>query len=322
MYDPDEEKRKNKEEFINSNINDTTINWNPDLNHLISNDPSTTMGLVNYSHVCGYVYDEYIKNENSISQKKNNLGTYNELLYKKLLVNKSFSFQNSLIKNEINNLNSESKIFDEKDEVKKKKISIISNKRLLFRPSKKQKNVKILESREKLREYEKTEQEKNDEEDINSTLIQMKKGEKFYKIININSKTVRIIFSITQDENNILLTKDLCCERKEILSIDDISECTIGYSQNLKTNKNFENYMSILLKTEQIYEFYHQDKKLIQKWVKSLEYLIQKRNKILAMLNKKEKISEEKVSNIWETEFLCNWSYYRRFIIKKKKKKI
>ena len=319
MYDPDEEKHKNKEEFINSNINDTTINWNPDLNHLISNDPSTTMGLVNYSHVCGYVYDEYIKNENSISQKKINLGAYNELLYKKLLVNKSFSFQNSLIKNEINNLNSESKFFDEKDEVKKKKISIISNKRLLFRPSKKQKNVKILESRAKLRDYEKTEQEKNDEEDIYSTLIQMKKGEKFYKIININSKTVRIIFSITQDENNILLTKDLCCERKEILSIDDISECTIGYSQNLKTNKNFENYMSILLKTEQIYEFYHQDKKLIQKWVKSLEYLIQKRNKILAMLNKKEKISEEKISNIWETEFLSNWSYYRRFIIKKKK---
>ena len=321
MYDPDEEKHKNKEEFINSNINDTTINWNPDLNHLISNDPSTTMGLVNYSHVCGYVYDEYIKNENSISQKKINLGAYNELLYKKLLVNKSFSFQNSLIKNEINNLNSESKFFDEKDEVKKKKISIISNKRLLFRPSKNKKNVKILESRAKLRDYEKTEQEKNDEEDIYSTLIQMKKGEKFYKIININSKTVRIIFSITQDENNILLTKDLCCERKEILSIDDISECTIGYSQNLKTNKNFENYMSILLKTEQIYEFYHQDKKLIQKWVKSLEYLIQKRNKILAMLNKKEKISEEKISNIWETEFLCNWSYYRRFIIKKKNKK-
>ena len=113
-----------KEEFINSNINDTTINWNPDLNHLISNDPSTTMGLVNYSHVCGYVYDEYIKNENSISQKKNNLGAYNELLYKKLLVNKSFSFQNSLIKNEINNLNSESNFLDEKEEVKKKKISI------------------------------------------------------------------------------------------------------------------------------------------------------------------------------------------------------
>ena len=63
-------------------------------------------------------------------------------------------------------------INDEKNEKEKekKKISIISNKRLLFRPSKKQKNVKILESREKLREYEKTEQEKNDEEDINSNL--------------------------------------------------------------------------------------------------------------------------------------------------------
>ena len=321
MYDPDEEKHKNKEEFINSNINDTTTNWNPDLNHLISNDPSTTMGLVNYSHVCGYVYDEYIKNENSISQKKSNLGAYNELLYKKLLVNKSFSFQNSLIKNEINNLNSESNFLDEREETKKKKISIISNKRLLFRPSKKQKYLKN-QTIQKIKKDEKTEKEKAQENSINLTLIQMKNGEKFYKIININGKKVRIIFSITQDENNIFLTKDICCERKEILSIDDISECTIGYSQSLKANKNFENYMSILMKTEQIYEFFHQNKKLIENWVKTLEYLIQKRNKILTMLNKKEKISEEKVSNIWETEFLSNWSYYRKFIIKKKKQKI
>jgi hypothetical protein len=85
MYDPDEENKKNKKDFIDSNINDTTINWNPDLNQLISNDPSTTAGLINFSNVCGYVYDEYMKNENSISQKKSNPRVYNELLQKKLL---------------------------------------------------------------------------------------------------------------------------------------------------------------------------------------------------------------------------------------------
>ena len=318
MCDPDGEKHKNKEEFINSNINDTTTNWNPDLNHLISNDPSTTVGLIDYSHVCGYVYDEYIKkNENFDSQKKNNQRDYNELLYKKLLVNKSFSFQNSLIKNEINNINSNSNLIDERAD-KKKKISIIANKRPIFRPSKKPKNLKSLESQIKQTNDEKDELHNQEEKGINSTLIQMKKGEKISKIININSKTVRIIFSITHDENNIVLIKDICCERKEIISIDDISECTIGYSQNLKTNKSFENYMSILLKTEQIYEFYHPDKKLIENLVNTLGYLIKKRNKVLTMLNKKEKISEEKISNIWETIFLNNWSYYRKFIIKKK----
>lgn len=122
MYDPDEEKHKNKEDFINSN-NDAT-NWNPDLNHLISNDPSTTTGLMNYSHVCGVVFDEYIKNENSMSQQKCNQRAYNELLYKKLLVNnKSFSFQNSLIKNEINNTN-ESNLIETK-EYKKKKYQLL-----------------------------------------------------------------------------------------------------------------------------------------------------------------------------------------------------
>ena len=314
MYDPEEDKHKNKEEFINSHINDTT-NWNPDFNNLISNDPSTTVGFLNYSHVCGYVFDECIKNENSISQKKHN--QYKELLYHKLLVNNnSFSFQNSLIKNELTNINSESNLVDER-ETKKKKISIIFNNKQFFK------------SRRSLKHLIKTNNDENNEQqnileenEINSILELMKKGEKFYKVININGKTTRIIFSLTQDENNIILTKDLCCERKEMLSIDDISECTIGYSQNLKTNKRFENYMMILLNTEQIFEFYHNDKKLIQNWVKALDYLVQKRNKVLAMLSQKEKISEEEISNIWETDFLCNWNHYRKFIIKKKNKKL
>ena len=262
MFDPDEEKHKNKEEFINSNINDTS-NWNPDLNCLISNDPSTTAGLMNYSHVCGYVYDEYLKNENSVTQQKNNQLAYNELLYKKLLVNKSFSFQNSLIKNEIKNVTSESNLC-EKPENRKKKVSIISNNKILFKPSRLVKKVKNKDNQIKTSNEGKEENDTLDENIIYATIKLMKKGEKFSKIININGRTVRIMFILTPDENNISLIKDLCCERKEVISIDDISDCNIGYSQNLKTNKNFENFMTILLNTEQIYEFYHSDKQLIQ----------------------------------------------------------
>ena len=316
MYEPDEDKqKKNKEEFINSHINDTT-NWNPEFNNLISNDPSTTLGFLNYSNVCGYVFDECIKNENSISQNKHN--QYKELFYRKILANNSVSFQNSLNKNELTNINSESNLVDER-ETKKKKISIISNKKIIYK-STKGRNLKNLIKTN----YEEIIEQKNtiEENEINSILSLMKKGEKFSKVININGKTIRINLSLTQDENNIILKKDLCCKRKEILLIDDISECTIGYTQHLKINKRFENYMTILLNTEQIFEFYHSDKKLIQNWVKALDYLVQKRNKVLAMLSQREKISEEEISNIWETDFLCNWSYYRKFIIKKRNKKL
>ena len=320
MYDPDEEKHKNKEDFINSN-NDTT-NWNPDLNHLISNDPSATTGLLNYSHVCGVVFDEYIKNENSISQQKCNQRAYNELLYKKLLVNnKSFSFQNSLIKNEIINTN-ESNLIESKN-YKKKKISIIVNNKVLYKPKRMKKSIFNYENQVKTNSDNKDEYNNIlDENKINKTIKLMKKGEKFSKITNLNGRTVKINFTLTQDENNIFLIKDLCCERKEILSLEDISDCIIGYSRNIKTNKNFENYMTIILNTEQIFEFYHPDKELIQNYVKALEYLVQKRNKVSAILLQKKQISEQEVSNLWQNEFLPNWSLYRKYIMKKKNKNI
>ena len=108
MNDPDDDKQKNKEEFINSNINEQT-NWNPNLNTLISKDPSKTSGFLNYSHVCGFVFDEFVKNENSIPPQKYNQRAYKELLNKKLLVNnKSFSFHKSLISFDKNNLSTNS----------------------------------------------------------------------------------------------------------------------------------------------------------------------------------------------------------------------
>lgn len=117
----------------------------------------------------------------------------------------------------------------------------------------------------------------------------MKKGEKFKKITNINGKTVKMILKLTPDENNIIIKNELCCTGKQILAIDEISDCNIGYFQYLKTNKNFENYMTIILNSETFYEFYHSNKKVIQNWINVLESLIQKRNLILATIYKKEK---------------------------------
>ena len=324
MYDPDEENKKNKKDFIDSNINDTTINWNPDLNQLISNDPSTTAGLINFSNVCGYVYDEYMKNENSISQKKSNPRVYNELLQKKLLFNKSFSFQNSLIKNEINtNLISDTK-FIEKPENKRKKISIISNNKTIFKPInlKLKKSIQLSENQIKTSNEGKEENDILDETEIKRNIKLLKKGIKISKIININGRSSKIIFTLSPDENNIILTKELCCQGKEIIAIDDISFFSIGHSFYLNTNKNFENFMIIQLNSEQIIEFYHESKELISNLVKSLENLAQKRNKILSLLSQKEKISEEDKYNIWQNDFLPNWNYYRKYIIKKKGKNL
>jgi hypothetical protein len=314
MNDPDEDKQKNKEEFINSNINDET-NWNPNLNTLISKDPSKTSGFLNYSHICGFVFDEYIKNENSIPQQKYNKRTYKELLNKKLLVNnKSFSYTKSLITNDKNNLSSNSKLM-KIPEIRKKNISIIANNKVLFKSS--NFNKKYEQAQHRLNS---SKEEKEIEKNFKSIINTMKKGEKFKKITNVNGKTIKMTLILTTDENNIILKNEICCTRKQILSVDEISDCNIGYFQYLKTNKNFENYMTIILNTEVFYEFYHSNKKVIQNWINALETLIQKRNKILAAIYKKEKISEEEISNIWQNEFLPNWSFYRKYVIKKRNK--
>ena len=80
--------------------------------------------------------------------------------------------------------------------------------------------------------------------------------------------------------------------------------------------------MIIQLNSDQIIEFYHEDKKFIFNLVKSLENLSQKRNKILSLLSHKEKISEEDKSKIWQDDFLPNWNYYRKYIIKKNGKNL
>ena len=148
----------------------------------------------------------------------------------------------------------------------------------------------------------------------------MKKGEKLKKITNTNGKTVKITLKLTPDENNLILKNELCCTRTEIISIDEILDCNIGYSQYLKTNKNFENYMTIILNSGSFFEFYNSEKKVIQDWINVLDILIKKRNKILTAIYKNEKISDDEVSNIWQNEFLSNWKFYRKYVIKKSNK--
>ena len=316
MNDPDEDKQKNKEEFINSNINDQT-NWNPNLNNLISKDPSMTAGLMNYSHVCGFVFDEYIKNENSIPQQKNNQRAYKELLNKKILLkNSSFSLYNNLNTNEKSIMNSQSKL-EKIPEIKRKNISIIANNKVLYKTSLFRKKLELEESKI-ITSKDGKEEKKFIEKNINSNINKMKKGEKIRKITNINGKTVKIILKLSPDENNFILKNELCCTRTEIISLDEIIDCNIGYSQLLKTNKNFENYMTIILNSGSFYEFYHSDKKVIENLINSLDILIKKRNKILTAIYKNEKISDEEVYNIWQNEFLSNWKFYRKYVIKKK----
>ena len=311
MNDPDEDKQKNKEEFINSYINNQT-NWNPNLNTLISKDPSKTSGFLNYSHVCGFVFDEYIKNENYISQQKYNKRTYKEILNKKLLANNK-----SLIINDRNNISSRTKL-KKIPEIKKKNISIISNNKVLYKSSNFRKKYELTQNR--LNSNNEVNEQMNNDKEYNLIISKMKKGEKFKKITNTNGKTVKMTLILTPDENNIILKNELCCTGKDILSIDEISDCNIGYFQYFKTNKNFENYMTIILNSEMVYEFYNSDKNVVKNWINILENLIQKRNKVLATIYKKEKISDEEISNIWTNEFLSNWSIYRRYVIKKKNK--
>ena len=178
-------------------------------------------------------------------------------------------------------------------EVRKKNISIISNNKVLFKSSNFNKKSELLKNKFNVKEEGEKEKQKN----FKSIINKMKKGEKFKKIANINGKTIKITLILTPDENNIILKNDLCCTRKEILSVDEISDCNIGYFQYLKTNKNFENYMTIILNSEEFYEFYHSSKQVIKNWINAIENLIQKRNKILAAIYKEEKISEEEISN-------------------------
>ena len=318
MNNSEEDKKKNKEEFINSNINDQT-NWNPNLNTLISKDLSKTSGFLNYSQVCSFVFDEYVKNENTVPQQKYNQRAYKEILNKKLLANnKSFSFQKSLITNDRNNISSETKL-KKIPEIKRKNISIISNNKILYKSSAFKKKYEAAQA--KLNNLNK---EENDsiipESNFKLIINKMKKGEKFRKVTNINGKTVKMLLRLTLDENNIILKNELCCTGTQILAIEEISDCNIGYFQYLKTNKNFENYMTIILNSETYYEFYHSNKKVIQNWINALESLIQKRNLILRTIYKKEKISEDEISNIWQNEFLSNWSIYRQYVIKRKNK--
>ena len=319
MIDPDKDKQKNKEEFINSNIY-IQKDWNRNLNTLISKDPSKTSGILNYSHVAEFVFDEYFKNEKSILPQKQNRRAYKELLNKKLLVNsRSFSYQKSLITNDRNNSSSLSKL-KKIPEIRKKNLTIVSNNKILYKSSnfrKKLSSKKYILSTS----YEDGKEESGIyDEKFNEIINKMKKGEKFKKITSSNGKTVKMILKLTPDENNIIFKNELCCTRKQIISMDEISDCNIGYFQYLKTNKNFENYMTIILNSEAFYEFYNSDKITIQNWINTLETLIQKRNKVLAAIYKKEKISDEEVSNIWQNEFLSNWSFYRKYVIKKKNK--
>lgn len=145
----------------------------------------------------------------------------------------------------------------------------------------------------------------------------MKKGEYFKKIINEKGKTVEHLITLSPDESYISITYNRCCKRTEIIYLENISTCEVGYSNNFYMKKKFENYITIVLKNNKSYEFYHQIEGNSKKWVNSINYLLQKKRKNLE--NEEIKLDKKDISNIWQTEVIPNWNLYRKYLHDKNK---
>jgi hypothetical protein len=65
----------------------------------------------------------------------------------------------------------------------------------------------------------------------------MKKGEYFKKIINEKGKTVEHLITLSPDESYISITYNRCCKRTEIIYLENISTCEVGYSNNFYMKK-------------------------------------------------------------------------------------
>ena len=147
----------------------------------------------------------------------------------------------------------------------------------------------------------------------------MKNGEYFQKIVNGRGRTVQYLISLSQDELNLIIICNKCCRGKDIIPIENISSCEVGYSNNFYTKKRFENYFTIVLSNNKCYEFYHSGQDISKKWVNSINYLIQKRQKTIVNPADEIKLNKEEISNIWQKEIIPNWPTYRKYLHDKNK---
>ena len=156
-------------------------------------------------------------------------------------------------------------------------------------------------------------------EQANNHIESMKKGEYFYKVINDKGKTVQHLLILSPDETYLTIIYKRCCKRTYIIFLDKISSCEIGHSNNFYSKKKFENYFTIELTNNKYYEFYHPTENNSKKWVNSINFLLQKKNKELFCPLNEIKLTKIIISNIWQKEVIPNWPTYRKYFHNKNK---
>lgn len=147
----------------------------------------------------------------------------------------------------------------------------------------------------------------------------MKEGEYFYRVIGQKGKTSQNLLTLSEDADHLKIVYNKCCKRTFIIKLEDISSCEIGHSNNFYSKKKFRNYLTIILNNGEYYEFYNPKENSSKKWVNSINFLLQKKNRELAPISDEIKLDKNEISNIWQKEVIPNWTIYRKYFHNKNK---
>ena len=96
-------------------------------------------------------------------------------------------------------------------------------------------NTSILLLNDQLNNSNKT---KSLRDEANIHIEPMKVGENFKKIINEKGRTVEHLIALSPDESYLSITYKKCCIRTDIIYLDKIAGCEVGYSNNFYLKKN------------------------------------------------------------------------------------
>ena len=87
-------------------------------------------------------------------------------------------------------------------------------------------------------------------------------------------RTVGHSIALSPDESYLSITYKKCCARTDIIYLDKIAGCEVGYSNNFYLKKTFGNYLTIILSNNKCYEFYTQVEGSSKMWVNGINYLL------------------------------------------------
>ena len=156
-------------------------------------------------------------------------------------------------------------------------------------------------------------------EEAYDNINSMKKGEFFYKVMDQKGKTNQNLLTLSQDEDYLKIVNNNCCKRTLIIKLEDISSCEIGHSNNFYSKKKFANYFTIILNNDKYYEFYNPTENSSKKWVNSINFLLQKKNRETDSVSDEVKLNQNEISDIWQKEVIPNWNIYRKYFHDKNK---